>query len=284
MAFRGCPQLRPARRVCRPRRRAGEPGTGGRSWYALPDATIPITAGRSAIAAPGGRSDRRAGFRWVVICAGDPSGASARRHGPRGVIVRGWCCGGVCGGGLGVGVVVPAGSGEAGGWRFTAGWRAGRAAVRRGGAGLTHRPSWNHRRRVRREGPRWGPPRLRSVRSRITAVGGSPAAHRASASCRSAGQAYEPGRRRAVFAGRTRRRWAVSAASCRRVDVPAARHTAARLTTKSLPARLRWNATLRCASHSQTDTPWVRWCSARGPCPFPAQIAHIGVLPIHSLL
>ncbi len=61
---------------------------------------------------------------------------------------------------------------------------------------VSHRPSRNHRRIVRTLGGAASPRATRRRSREITRPGGSPAANAASASRRSAGQAYEPGQSR----------------------------------------------------------------------------------------
>ena len=147
------------------------------------------------------------------------------------------------------------------------------------------RPWRNQRRIVATDGARAGPGR-RSSRARsswITRPGGSPAAHRLSASARRIGQVYDPGRSRG--AGEPRAAWNRSSARERcAVKHPDARHTCIRETTRSRPARRARNPGSRCAAHSHTDTPPGRCNSARAPCPAPTQIAHAGVFPSRSPL
>lgn len=112
----------------------------------------------------------------------------------------------------------------------------------------------------------------------MTAAGSSPAANRRSASRRNAGHEYDPGRVRPSDACRTRCRWASSACRLRQVRTPDAVHTAARRSTKSFPERRRRNASPRCVSQSQIETPCVKCSRARGPRPACPQIAQGGQL------
>jgi hypothetical protein len=105
----------------------------------------------------------------------------------------------------------------------------------------------NHRRIVRSEGTIAGPSRYVRRSSEITWAGASPAANRRSASRRSTGQEYEPGRSRVSVAASTRRRCAASASLLRTVNIPDANHTDARRSTNSRPERRRMNTSLRCA-------------------------------------
>jgi hypothetical protein len=117
----------------------------------------------------------------------------------------------------------------------------------------------------------------------MTRLGCSPAAHRRSASARTAGQVYDPGLGR-----RSRVRspaWKRSRARDRvAVKHPAERHTCISDTTRSRPARPVRNPGSRCAAQSQTDTPPGRCSRCRGPEPLPTQIAHAGVDPRRSPL
>ncbi len=114
----------------------------------------------------------------------------------------------------------------------------------------------------------------------MTRCGGSPAANRRSASTRRRGHEYEPGRPRRTPAV-TRRMCAASAARWRLFKHPAVCHKPVRHSTRSRPPRRHRNLSLRWVSHSQTDTPWVRWCSAAGPFRVEAQTAHAGCSPVH---
>ena len=137
---------------------------------------------------------------------------------------------------------------------------------------------------MRREGGTARPPPSRSLSSSATRPGASPAANRRSASRRSSGHAYDPGRPRPAGGPTTRARCARSARSLARVMHPAAAHARESDATKSRPARLVWNSTLRCAAHSHTETPDGRCSSARSPSPTPMHSRHGGRFPSRSPL
>lgn len=118
----------------------------------------------------------------------------------------------------------------------------------------------------------------------MTCEAGSPRAKRSSASTRSAGQEYEPGRATTAGPLLTRDRWAVSARCRAEPRHPAALHAPPTLATKSRPARLVRNSAERCIAQSQTDTPNPSSSRARFPSPRPMQIRHGGRLPIPRAL
>jgi hypothetical protein len=89
----------------------------------------------------------------------------------------------------------------------------------------------------------------------MTRRGGSPAAKRRSASRRSAGHEYDPGRALGGAGASTRARWASSARWRALVRHPAPAQARVREATKSRPARRAWNPALRCAAQSHTVTP-----------------------------
>lgn len=114
-------------------------------------------------------------------------------------------------------------------------------------------------------------------------MAGSPAAKRASASRRRAGQEYEPGR---DTAGREpmRSMWADSAR--RRADPrhPAALQAPPTLATKSRPARLLMKSGERCIAQSHTETPNPSSTLVRPPSPGPMQTRQGGSFPMPRFL
>jgi hypothetical protein len=140
---------------------------------------------------------------------------------------------------------------------------------------------------VVRDGGVASPREARARRRAITERRDAPRAHWSSASRRSCGHEYEPGRRRGggpVRCLSSRSRCTSSARRRRAVKHPAARHTWLNDTEKSRPARERWNSRDRWAAQSHTETPPGRTSCARSPRPRPMQIAHGGRDPNRSPL
>ena len=121
-------------------------------------------------------------------------------------------------------------------------------------------------------GGRATPPPCLARNSAMTTRGSSPVRKRASASSRTDGQEYDPGRCGGV-PPRSAARWAVSAALRRFVIQPCADHRRCRVSTKSRPPRCCWNSSDAWSGQSQTATPNPRATACARPRVRSAQIA-----------
>ena len=146
------------------------------------------------------------------------------------------------------------------------------STVRSAAALVSQRRSWYQRCIVRTLGGRATPPPCRARNSAMTTRGSSPVRKRASASSRTDGQEYDPGRYGGV-PPRSAARWAVSAALRRFVIQPCADHRRCRVSTKSRPPRCCWNSSDAWSGQSQTATPNPRATACARPRVRSAQIA-----------
>ena len=102
---------------------------------------------------------------------------------------------------------------------------------------------------------------------------GPPRANSASASRRSSGQAYDPGRARGAGSRVTSATWAASARRRAAVRQPCARHRRSSVSVSSRPSRRIWYSGEAWRSHSRTVTPYVSGSATVRPRVRSAQIA-----------